>query len=330
VHDLLIPFISVIGGLALLTIGGELLLRGGVALARQLGVSPMLIGLTVVACATSMPELVVTVTAGLGGKPMLGIGNVIGSNIANILLILGVTGLIATIRPPPSLALREGAVMLGATVIFLVLTAIDALRWFDGVLLVVLLGLYLFSSYRSDRHRGDAALDPEAKEALEHASKSSRIAFTLVLFGASGLVLGSELLVDGSVVIARGVGVSDAVIGLTLVAIGTSLPELAASIVAALRKHPDVALGNVIGSNIFNLLGIGGVLGMVIPVELSPELLAFDVWVMLAATLILFGLLCGRVAIGRFIGLLLCLLYLGFILMQFQGKASAGLALLGG
>lgn len=309
--------LQVVGGLLLLIIGGELLLRGAVGIAKHFGVSPLLIGLTVVSCATSMPELVVTVAAGLANRPDLGVGNVVGSNIANILLILGVTAMVSRIKPPDGMATRDGGAMLLASFAFVVMAFMGPLTWPNGAILLTLLGAYLVYSYRSEIKRGDVALDPEAQEALEAAPKSIKTAAVLVALGAISLIVGSELLVDGAVTIARGLGVSDAAIGLTLVAFGTSLPELATSVVAALRKHADVAIGNVVGSNIFNVLGILGVLPLVVVTPVGAEILRFDIWVMLAASLVLVLILSTGVRIGRIMGCAFLLLYLGFVAEQF-------------
>jgi cation:H+ antiporter len=320
---MLIDVLFVLGGLALLVLGGELLLRGAVGLARLLGLSPLLIGLTVVAFATSMPELVVTLVAGLEGRPIIGVGNVIGSNIANILLIVGAAALIQTMHPPRALAWRDGAFMTGATLVVVALAFVGPLSWPHGAGFLALLAAYLVFSYLAERRQGTTEPDGEAAEALEAAPQSWLPALALVAGGGGGLVLGSELLIQGAVSIAEAFGVSDAVIGLTLVAFGTSLPELATAVIAALRRHADVAIGNVVGSNIFNLLGILGVLALVVPFEFSPELLTFDVWAMLGATALLMLVLAVGRPIGRVTALVFLLAYAIFIAVQFQ---PAGLA----
>ncbi len=319
---MLIDLLYVLAGLALLVLGGELLLRGAVGLARLLGLSPLLIGLTVVAAATSMPELVVTVAAGLDGRPIIGVGNVIGSNIANILLIIGAAAMIQAMHPPRSLARRDGAVMCGATLLTVALAFLGTLFWAHGLIFLLLLGAYLVRSYQLERRDGRAEIGGEAAEALESAPATWLPAIGLVGAGALGLVAGSELLIDGAVSIAQALGVSDAVIGLTLVAFGTSLPELATAVVAAFRRHADVAIGNIVGSNIFNLLGILGVLALVTPFEFSPELVSFDIWVMVGATALLMLVLARGRPIGRATALAFLLGYGIFIAAQFDPTSA--------
>ncbi|WP_421708439.1 calcium/sodium antiporter [Algihabitans sp.] len=320
---MVIDSLLVLGGLALLVLGGELLLRGAVGLARLLGLSPLLIGLTVVACATSMPELVVTVAAGLEGRPVIGVGNVIGSNIANILLIVGAAALIQVMHPPRGLAKRDGLVMTGATLAMIVMAFAGTISWPHGLVFLLLLAAYLVASYLIETRSGTTGPDGEAAEALEAAPQTWLPATGLILAGSVGLIVGSELLIDGAVSIAKSLGVSDAVIGLTLVAFGTSLPELATAVVAALRRHADVAIGNIIGSNIFNVLGILGVLALVTPFEFTQELLVFDIWVMLGATLLLMAILASGRAIGRGTALVFLAIYGIFIFVQFDPGLAA-------
>jgi cation:H+ antiporter len=315
---MLIDILLILGGLALLVLGGEMLLRGAVGLARLLGLSPLLIGLTVVAFATSMPELVVTLAAGLEGRPAIGVGNVVGSNIANILLIVGAAALIQTMHPPRELARRDGAAMTGATILMIGLAFAGTLFWPHGLIFLILLGAYLVHCYVSERKAGASAPGGEAAEALEAAPQTWLPAVGLVVGGGVGLVLGSELLIDGAVSVAQALGVSDAVIGLTLVAFGTSLPELATAVVAAFRRHADVAIGNIVGSNIFNVLGIMGVLALVVPFEFEAQMLAFDVWVMLGATLLLMAILVLHRPIGKAIALVFLAVYGIFVYLQFD------------
>ncbi len=313
-------------GLLLLAFGGEVLLRGAIGVASRLGLSPMLIGLTVVAFATSMPELVVTVTAGLENVTDIGVGNVVGSNIANILLILGVASVISPIATKPQLVLRDCIAVLVATLVFVGFAYYGELSFPHGMVMIACLIGYVWYSYRTDGARnGDngsdgselAGLDDEVAEEIESAPKSLGIALALVIGGIVGLVLGSELLVRGAVQIARAAGVSETVIGLTLVAFGTSLPELATSITAAIRGHTEVALGNALGSNLFNLLLILGVLALVIPFEVDANVLNFDAWIMAAVSLMVVPIImiCGR--IGRASGIVFLLLYGAYIAYQF-------------
>ncbi len=319
-----LAFLMTGAGLLLLAFGGEVLLRGAIGVANNLGLSPMLIGLTVVAFATSMPELVVTITAGLEDVTDIGVGNVVGSNVANILLILGVAAIISPIATKPKLVLRDCMAVLAATALFVTFAYFGEVSALHGVAMVGCLIAYVWYSYRTDAVRngngGEASLsglDDDVSEEIESAPKSILVAILLVLGGIFGLVVGSELLVRGAVQIARAAGVSETVIGLTLVAFGTSLPELATSITAAIRGHTEVALGNALGSNLFNILLILGVLAMVTPFSVDASLLSFDVWIMAGVSVMVVPLIMLRGQIGRRSGLIFLLLYGLYIWYQF-------------
>ncbi len=319
-----IAFLQAGGGLALLFIGGEILLRGAVGLSLRFGLSPLLIGLTVVALATSMPELVVTLTAGVQGVPDIGIGNVVGSNIANILLILGLAALLCPIEREPKRILRDTAAMVLATAVFILLACFERMTFVHGVIMLTLLALYLAYSYHVER-RGynETSTGLEAIEEAGATPSSAWVAVALVAVGVIALGGGSELLVRGSTTIARAAGVSETVIGLTLVAFGTSLPELATAIVAALRGHTEVALGNVLGSNIFNILLILGALFVITPVTVAPEILAFDIWFLAGATLIAVPVMLTGKRITRVEGAIFVLLYIAFVWIQFDPHKPA-------
>lgn len=315
--------LSALGGLLLLALGGELLVRGAIGLAKRLGLSNLLIALTVVAFATSMPELVVTVAAALAGKPDLGLGNIIGSNIANSLLIVGAAGMIAALPHTPGLCRRDAPAMLAATLLFVLLGFVVApLFWPEGLLLLILLGSYLVACYRQERRAPDRAVTAEVEELSEEAPGRLDAALGLAALGGASLALGAELLIDGAVALARAAGISEAAIGLTLVAFGTSLPELATSVTAALRRHADVVLGNIVGSNIFNLLGIGGALALAGRVPIAEEFRRFDFWVLAATALVLVLLLRLRRPIGRAVSLALIAAYAGFLWAQFHNGAG--------
>lgn len=316
---IVVPILEVAGGLGLLLVGGEFLLRGAVALARRFGLPHLLIGLTVVAAATSMPELVVTVATGLEGVPDVGVGNVIGSNIANVLLILGAAALLFPIRTKPRDMARDCAAVLIATAIFVFFALMGSFRWYHGAVMLALLVGYIVYSYMEERRRQRAAganAEPAEGEDIDVPS-SCKVALVLVGIGVGGLAFGSELLVGGAVSIARAAGVSEAVIGLTLVAIGTSLPELATSIVAGIRRHSEVALGNVLGSNLFNILAVLSALSITIPFTVAAELIALDIWVMVGATLLLIPIMATKWRIGRLEGSFFLALYVGYIAWQF-------------
>lgn len=322
-----ITLLMVAGGLILLFLGGELMLRSAVGLARRFGISPLLIGLTVVAAATSMPELVVTETAGLEGVPDVGIGNVIGSNIANILLILGVTALIAPVATRPHVVARDGGAVFVATAVFIGFAFLGPIGRLHGALMLLLLISYVCLSYLHERRLmprlATASSELEAKSSSgDSQPQSLLVAFGFLAGGLACLIIGSKLLVDGAVEIALALGVSQSVIGLTLVAFGTSVPELATAIVAALRGHTQVALGNVLGSNIFNLLLILGVLVLTVPVQVAPEVLGFDIWILAAVTIGILPVMYSGWRIGRLEGALFLLLYAVYIWVQFVDSAA--------
>lgn len=315
----LLSVIEVCGGLLLLFVGGEVLLRGAVGLAQRFGLSHLLIGLTVVAAATSMPELVVTVATGLQGVPDVGVGNVVGSNIANILLIMGTAALLFPIRTKPREMSRDSFAVLFATLIFVGFALLGTFHWIHGVVMLTLLVIYILYSYIEERRGNNASTqDAETAEIEAAAPASCPAALVMVVIGVGALVLGSELLVDGAVVVARAAGVSEAVIGLTLVAVGTSLPELATAIVAGIRHHSEVAVGNVLGSNLFNILAVLSALTFATPFTVPAQVLMLDLWVMTGATLLLFPVLMTGWRVGRGEGAFFLMLYVGYIAWQFQ------------
>jgi cation:H+ antiporter len=348
-------------GLLFLLGGGEVLVRGASSLATCLGLSPLLIGLTVVAAATSMPELVVVVTSGIEGVPDLGVGNVIGSNIANILLVLGTAAVLCPIATRPEHVLRDGMVLLCATVLFTAFAFTSTIGRLEGFLMLVALVLYLVFSYYSDRRingkrsadraaqnrdaadqseagsnnpsrynapGADPTQDVELQDDTCVAERPARfgrmMAVVFIVTGVGALVGGSHLLIEGAVDIARWLGVSEAVIGLTLVAVGTSLPELATAIVAGLRHHSEIALGNVLGSNLFNLLLVLGVLGLIAPFQVAPEMLSFDIWVMVGAVVVLLPVMMTGWRIGRREGAAFLLAYGVYVAMKFQPAVAGG------
>jgi len=285
----MVNFLLLILGVGLLTVGGEALIRGSLAAAKWLGVSPLLSGLVIVGFGTSAPELVVSVDAALSQRPDIAIGNVVGSNIANILLILGTCALITPLAVNP-LALRRDAVMVVvASILFLVLVGGSALGSSDSAILLMALVAYLVWAYWSERFHAapSAELHKSEAEELTVLPKSIVWTFTILITGLLLLIAGSKVLLIGAVGIAVHFGVSEAVIGLTLVAVGTSLPEFTISVIAALRRHADVAVGNVLGSNIFNLLGILGVSALLQPLPVHERILQFDQWIMLGTSLLL-------------------------------------------
>lgn len=298
-------------GVALLTVGGEALIRGALAAANRLGVSPLLSGLVIVGFGTSMLELVVSVNAALSNKPDIAIGNVVGSNISNILLILGICALIMPMSVKPLALRRDAVTVVAASLLFLVLVGGGALGHADGVIFLVVLGLFLVWAYWSERFHAAPSAELHEAEAGELTAlpQSAVLTTALVIAGLLLLIFGSQVLLVGAIGIAENLGVSEAVVGLTLVAVGTSLPELSVSVIAALRRHADVAIGNVLGSNIFNLLGILGVSALLQPLPVHLRVLQFDQWVMLGASLLLLLFLYTGRRLSRLEGGILLLGY---------------------
>lgn len=304
-------------GLVILLLAGDSLVRGAVNLSLRLGVPALIVSLTIVAFGTSAPELLIAVSAVLDHAPGIALGNVVGSNTANVLLVLGVPALISGLDTEHCDTRRTYLMMLGATVLFIVLCLTGVLVWWHGVILLAVLSLVLGDAFMAARaHQRDAKNGNGADEEIEGADDTLegwKIAIYLIL-GLIGLPMGAEFLVDSSVSIAREVGVSETVIGLTLVAVGTSLPELATTVMAAIRRQSDVALGNVIGSNMFNLLAIMGIATLVGPIPVPRGLMAFDLWVMLGASLVLAPFVFKGWPMRRTWGTILTTLYVAYVL----------------
>ena len=304
----------VLSGLLVLFLGGEALVRGASGLARSLGVSPLLIGLVIVGFGTSAPELTTSISAALKGAPAVAAGNVVGSNIANILLILGVSALIAPIAVGRAAFQRDGAILIGVTIGVAALLAFVPVNRVIGAGLVAALLAYVIFSYVADRRGRSPAADLHAAEAdLIAPATKPLIAALMLAAGLIGVIAGAALLVEGAVTLARGAGISEAVIGLTIVAVGTSLPELAASVSAARRGESDIALGNIVGSNIFNALGILGAAALVEPFAAGAGLALSDLLVMIAAALalVLFAVTGWR--IDRREGVILLIAYAAYL-----------------
>lgn len=301
-------------GLVLLVFAGDALVRGAVNMSLRLGIPPLVVGLTVVAFGTSAPELLVSVKAVLDGVPGIAMGNVVGSNIANILLVLGIPAIITVIHSSELGLKRSYLTMLAATVLFIAVAFMGPITWWHGLILLTGLAAMLFDNYctaRAHRRAGEASDDEEELEGADPTMRWWKIIAYLIA-GLIGLPVGAGFLVDGAASIAREFGISETVIGLTLVAVGTSLPELATSVIAAFKKQADVAMGNVIGSNVFNLLGIIGVTGFVGQIEVPQSMLHSDLWVMLAVTLILVPFILLRHNITRSVGIVFVALYLAY------------------
>lgn len=313
-------YLQLLGGFVLLLGGAEFLVRGAVQLAARLGVSPLIVGLTVVAYCTTMPELFVSLEAAFRGAPGIAIGNIVGSNICNLLLILGAAACVYPLAVEPREVRFEGCAVMGVTLLFLALVLSGSLVLFDGVLLLVCLAAFTVISYRRARSGRGA---PEVEEETATDKPLWMVLGTLAI-GLGCVIGGSNLLVVGAIGLAREIGVSEAVIGVTVVAVGTSLPELATAVVSAYRRHPEVAVGNVLGANIFNLLAIGGVVATVHPLDIPGRLLDLAVWVMLAATVALVSWLMFRGRFGRPAGLLFLAVYGVYVAVEYGPSAGAG------
>ena len=312
-------FVYLIAGLVLLVAGAEVLVRGAAKLAAQFGIPPLIIGLTVVAFGTSAPETAVSVQAALNGSGDIAIGNVLGSNIANVLLILGVTSLVAPLVVSRQLIRLDVPIMIGASLVTYALAWDGSLSRLDGTLLFSAVIAYTaFLIISSRRATAAATADDEfAKEfGLDETPKpyASLINAGLVVAGLVLLVTGSNFLVEGAVSLARALGLSELVIGLTVIAIGTSLPELATSILAAIRGERDIAVGNIVGSNIFNLLCVLGLASLVSPnaIGVAANALAFDFPVMIAVALACLPIFFTGYAINRWEGLLFVAYYVAY------------------
>jgi len=300
--------------LLVLTLGAEGLVRGSVALAKRMGVSSFFIGLTIVGFGTSTPELATSVTAAVRGSADIAVGNVVGSNICNIALILGVASLICPIALKLDVVRREVLVVIAVALVpWIALTSGGRLERWQGAAMLAGLAAYLWVGYVRGRRDAQREAEAEAERELEREigvdrpGRASRpvLSVLLVLVGLGLLVGGSYGLVASASEIARGLGVSELVIGLTIVAVGTSAPELFTSVVAAVRGQPDLAVGNVLGSNVFNVLGILGLTCLVTPQAVSPQILAFDVPVMVGASVACVPIMLSGARISRAEGVLL-------------------------
>lgn len=298
-------------GLALLFVGGEALVRGAVSASQRLGVPSLLIGMVVVGFGTSVPELVVSLDAAFQGNPEIALGNVVGSNIANVLLILGTAALIQPIRATPALLRRDTLAMLATSFLLAGLAVYGSISSWTGATMVFVLCVFIVYSYWSEKTRPEAwagHLHEQEAEELSDVPLSALLATLALLGGILVIVFGANLLVDNAIIIARSIGISEAVIGLTLVAFGTSLPELATAIMASFRGHSDVAIGNVLGSNLFNIMAVLGVTATVIPLPLNHEL-GNDIVVMVVVALLTVPFFLFGRRMGRWAGLAFLLLY---------------------
>jgi len=302
-------------GLLLLYFGAEYLITGSSRFALSFGVRPLIIGMTIVALATSMPELMVTLFAAVKESPDIAAGNIIGSNVANIGLIMGTTAVISPLAVNRDVLRREIPIMIAASLLLYLFALDGRLTFSDGLMMVAGLVGFLFYCLRSARHKGlERPADPEAVAAEQRTRKKDLL---LIVLGIAGLAGGAELMVRSAVTIARSFGISELVIGMSIVALGTSLPELAASTISAWKGEADISVGNVIGSNIFNIFFVLGLCAMIQPLVIEPSVLRFELPIMLLFSLALFPLLSRNPILGRGKGAGLLTGYLAFVAVLF-------------
>ncbi len=301
-------------GIVLLTIGGDLLVRGAVCIATALNVSRLLIGITLVGFGTSLPELVTSVRAALVGSPGIAVGNIVGSNIANLLLVIGVAALIYPLATPRDSIMRNGGMVAFATLILVGITQYGFIDREIGAGLIGLLILYFIYSYLRDRKLTAAnGGTPHGDEDIPDSKVNIMLALLMAIAGTALVILGARWLVDSSIDLARDYGISETVIGLTVVAVGTSLPELVTTVIAALRKQTAIGVGNILGSNIQNIFGILGVTAVIQPIPVPPEIAHLDIWVMSGATVLFLIFAVTNWRLCRFEGFLLLLAYAAYI-----------------
>lgn len=299
-----------LGGLLALFFGGEGLIRGSASLSLRIGISPLVVGLTVVAFGTSSPELLVSLKAALMGNSTIALGNVIGSNIANIALILGLASIIRPLQVHANVIRREIPIMIGITILLIIFLLDNTLSFFEGLVFLILLFAYtvinIIISLKENKE-----IENEFEEGLK-SKLNIPLSILFIVAGLTLLFVGADLFLKGAVALAKIFNVSDAVIGLTVVAVGTSLPELFTSIVATIKKESDIAVGNAVGSNIFNILSILGISALIVPIN-SNEMNYLDFGVMMAAALILLPLSYTGFRINRLEGVLLLIGYVSYL-----------------
>lgn len=314
-----LDFLKLFGGFVYLLMGGDLLVRGAISLARESKISPMVVGLTVVAMGTSAPELMVSSFSALSGYPGIALGNIVGSNICNILFVLGGPVLAHPIACGQKGLIRQTGLMVLVTLILIAICWRGTISFGDGLLLLAILAAFLVFTMRRP------GIVPSAEEAEEELEKVLGMPGTkpyIILFIVLGIValpIGADLAVKGAAGLAASWGVSQAVIGLSLVAIGTSLPEFSTNVLAAIHKSSDVAIGNVVGSNMFNILGILGVTALLTDIPVDPHFMEFDLWVMLASALVLWIYVLRKATIGRFSGIVFLAAYIAYMFAIYRG-----------
>jgi len=318
--------ISGLVGFVLLAVGGDTLVRGAVGVAKQLRISPLLTGLVLVGLGTSLPELITSLNAAYRGSPDLAVGNVIGSNIANILLILGITAMIKPINANPKLFKRDAPMLALATFACVFFAWTGYYSRITGIVFLISLVAYIIYAYRSELATNDESAGLHQKEVMlaEPTPNKFKLSIPFVIVGMIMIAYGADLLVNASIELARNFGISEAIIGLTVIALGTSLPELATSIVAAIKGEGDIAFGNILGSNIFNCLGTLGATAIAVPIDVATEAIRYDLMLMTVVTILLLFFAFSHAVLSRKEGALFLLLYTGYITVLIF-KASSGI-----
>jgi len=320
-----LAYFLVLSGFALLIAGGEVMVRGAVAIAQRLKVPPVVVGLTIVAIGTSAPELTVSIDAILKNAPDIVTGNVVGSNLSNILLVLGIAALIKPVEAASQLIRRDGMVMVASAALLVAFAQMGSIGLISGVLMLALYVSYIGYCYWTEQAGGGGGQEQILAEVEEHSGDPQQLYLSggMFLIGLAGVVLGADLLVEGAVTLARNFGLPEAVIALSVVAIGTSLPELAVSVIAACKGRSDVAVGNIIGSNISNVLFILGTTSIVAPIDFATQIIRFDSWFMLAVSLLLIVVLSTGKRISRYEATFFLGLYALYIFAIFKGWPAA-------
>lgn len=302
-------YVLLIGGLITLIIAGEALVRGAVGIALKFKIPTLVIGMTIVSFGTSAPELLVSLKAALEGHPELSIGNVVGSNVANIALVLGITAMILPIAVKRSTAKIDWSIMMGATILFYVFILDNIIQWYEGLIFVlglIAFNIYMFRSIAKKKDEAGIGLDVDEDEA---GKQNVFVQILFIIIGCVGLAYGAGWLLDGAVTIASDFGVSEHVIAVTIVAFGTSVPELITSVVAALKKETDISVGNLVGSNIFNILGVLGITSLVKEIPVSLQVVNNDIFWVLAISFLVLPLMIINYRVNRVRGFLLFLSY---------------------
>lgn len=311
---MLLDIVMLIVGLFILIIGGDFLVRGASSLALRAHISPLVVGLTVVAFGTSAPELLISVKAALAGSPDMTMGNVVGSNICNLALVLGITALIGPIKVQRDSIKIDWPVTMGSSLLlYFVVKETDAvIGSLEGIIFIGLLIVFTVYIIRKSRKETMALRDAEENLEMPEASNNLIKDIGYIIGGCAGLYFGAEWFVGGAKEMATFLGVSERVIGITVLALGTSLPELVTAIVASIKKETDLALGNLMGSNIFNILSILGITSIIQDIHVSPQIVSHDMTVMLGITLLILPLMVVKRVMGRFAGILLLIIYITY------------------